>query len=49
MNPEKRSLLKVTVDNYLEADKIFNILMGNQVDLRKDFIMSHSDMARLDI
>jgi DNA gyrase subunit B len=46
MNPETRSLLQVKIDSYLEADKMFNILMGSQVDMRRDFIMANSELLK---
>lgn len=49
LNPETRSLLRMEIDNYLEADKIFGILMGKAVDLRKEFIEENSLKAKLDI
>jgi DNA gyrase subunit B len=43
-------MLQVIIDDYLETDKIFNILMGNQVDMRKDFIVNNTMLANnLDI
>jgi len=38
MNPEKRSLLKVSIQDAVEADKVFSILMGEEVERRKEFI-----------
>jgi DNA gyrase subunit B len=50
MNPEKRSLLKVTVEDSVKADEIFTILMGDQVEPRKEFIMKHAlEVRNLDI
>ncbi len=50
MDPEVRSMSQVTIDNPIEADKIFSILMGNQVEPRKDFIIDHAlNVSRLDI
>jgi len=49
MNPETRSLKKITIDDAEEADKTFDILMGKEVPPRKKFIQTHSKEANLDI
>lgn len=50
MNPENRVLLKVRIENAQEADRIFDILMGDEVLPRKKFIQSHAKKVRnLDI
>jgi len=50
MNPENRTLLRVNIDNAKEADKIFDILMGNEVLPRKKFIQTHAKAVKnLDI
>lgn len=49
MDPEKRTLIKIFIDNPLEVDKVFSILMGDQVEPRKDFITSSAQFAKLDI
>jgi DNA gyrase subunit B len=46
MNPQTRSLLQVTIDNYIEADKIFGILMGNDIVARREFIQNNSTLAQ---
>jgi DNA gyrase subunit B len=50
MNPEKRSLLKVSIQDAVEADKVFSILMGEEVERRKEFIEENALLAQnLDI
>jgi DNA gyrase subunit B len=50
MNPENRTLLMVTVEDAAEADRTFDMLMGNAVDPRKRFIQTHARSVRnLDI
>ncbi|MCX8167017.1 MAG: type IIA DNA topoisomerase subunit B [Candidatus Micrarchaeota archaeon] len=49
MNPETRTLLKVTIQDAAKADELFQILMGEKVEPRKNFIMQHSKEAKLDI
>lgn len=46
MDPEKRTLLQVTIQDSVEADSIFTVLMGDQVEPRKDFITTHALEAR---
>lgn len=46
MDTEKRTLLQVTVQDSVEADSIFTILMGDQVEPRKEFITTHALEAR---
>ncbi len=50
MNPENRTLLQVTVEDAVEADRTFEMLMGNQVPPRRRFIQTHAKNVRnLDI
>lgn len=50
MNPEKRVLVKVEIEDAEKADAIFNKLMGTEVELRKNFITTHAKFVKdLDI
>ncbi|HUM96374.1 MAG TPA: DNA topoisomerase (ATP-hydrolyzing) subunit B [Chitinophagaceae bacterium] len=49
MNPETRTLKRVTVDSAAEADRVFSMLMGDEVAPRRAFIESHAKYAKLDI
>jgi DNA gyrase subunit B len=50
MNPNKRTLLQVRVEDYVNAEDIFTTLMGDQVEPRKDFIAQHAlEVRNLDI
>ena len=50
MDPAHRILKKVTLDEAADADEIFTILMGDDVDLRRSFIQRNaSDVRFLDI
>jgi DNA gyrase subunit B len=46
MDTEKRTLLQVSVEDSVQADEIFTILMGDQVEPRKDFIVKHALEAK---
>jgi DNA gyrase subunit B len=50
MNPENRVLLQVKIEDAQEADRVFDVLMGDDVLSRKKFIQSRAKSARnLDI
>ncbi len=49
MDPEIRTVLQVTVEDAMDADRVFSDLMGEEVAPRKRFIQSHYDRATLDV
>lgn len=49
MNPETRTLKRVTIESAAEADRIFSMLMGDEVAPRREFIESHAKYARIDV
>ena len=50
MNPETRTLVKVTMDDAIKADEIFSLLMGDEVEPRREFIQSNAKYVKnLDI
>ncbi len=50
MNPENRMLIQVTVNDAVEADELFTVLMGEKVEPRREFIETHArEVTNLDI
>ena len=50
MNPERRTLLQVSMEDAMEADEIFTVLMGDKVEPRRKFIEDYAHRVRnLDI
>ena len=49
MDPEKRILVKVNIEDAKRADELFNILMGDAVEPRREFIQANADYATLDV
>jgi DNA gyrase subunit B len=49
MNPATRTLKRVTIESAAEADRVFSMLMGDEVAPRREFIESHAKYAKLDI
>lgn len=49
MNPASRALKLVTIESAAEADRVFSMLMGDEVAPRREFIESHAKYANLDV
>ncbi len=50
MNPEARTILQVTLEDAMEADEIFSVLMGDKVEPRRQFIEEHAhEVTNLDL
>ncbi len=49
MNPEFRTLRRVTIDNATESDRIFSMLMGDEVPPRRVFIEKNAVYANIDV
>ncbi|MCA6439882.1 MAG: DNA topoisomerase (ATP-hydrolyzing) subunit B [Sediminibacterium sp.] len=49
MDPARRTLKQVTIESAAEADRVFSMLMGDEVAPRREFIESHAKYARLDV
>jgi len=49
MNPASRMLKRISVEDAVEADQIFKILMGDEVEPRRQFIAEHAKEAVLDV
>lgn len=49
MNPATRTLKQVTIENAVQADEVFSMLMGDEVPPRREFIESHAKYAKLDV
>ena len=48
MNPENRTLRQITLENAAEADQTFSMLMGDDVEPRREFIETHATYANVD-
>ena len=48
MNPEQRALMQVTIDDAAEAEKLVSVLMGDAVELRREYIIEHADFNKVD-
>ncbi len=50
MDPQQRTILKVTIEDAMKADELFTLLMGDKVEPRREFIETHaSDVRNLDV
>ena len=49
MDPDRRTLVQVTIDDAAEADKMITTLMGDDIDARKDYISKHANFDREDM
>ena len=50
MDPQKRTLIRVTLEDTVEADRIFTILMGGQAEPRREFIQTYAhEVKNLDV
>jgi DNA gyrase subunit B len=49
MNPKSRKLKKIYVEDAVEADRVFSMLMGDDVQARKEFIQENAHEAELDV
>jgi DNA gyrase subunit B len=49
MNPTTRTLKRVTIESAAEADRVFSMLMGDEVPPRREFIETHAKYAKIDV
>ena len=49
MNPDTRTMKQVTIESAAEADRIFSMLMGDEVPPRREFIETHAKFAKIDV
>ena len=49
MDPTRRTLKRVTIESAAEADRVFSMLMGDEVAPRREFIETHAKYARIDV
>jgi DNA gyrase subunit B len=49
MNPDSRSLKKVSIESAAESDHLFSMLMGDEVAPRRDFIEKNAKYAKVDV
>ena len=49
MDPSRRTLRQVTIESAAEADRVFSMLMGDDVPLRREFIEQNATYAKIDV
>jgi DNA gyrase subunit B len=49
MDPQERILRRVTIDDAVEADRVFSMLMGDEVPPRREFIEANAKYAKVDV
>jgi DNA gyrase subunit B len=49
MNPEFRTLRQITIESMTEADRVFSMLMGDEVPPRREFIEKNAKYANIDV
>ncbi|MFY8129325.1 MAG: DNA topoisomerase (ATP-hydrolyzing) subunit B [Chitinophagaceae bacterium] len=49
MDPKRRTLKRVTIESAAEADRVFSMLMGDEVAPRREFIETHAKYAKIDV
>ena len=49
LDPERRILISVKIDDAIEADRMFTILMGDDVEPRREFIERNAQYAEVDV
>ena len=50
MDPKTRTLKKITIEDAVQADEMFKVLMGDEVEPRREFIMEHAkEVKELDV
>lgn len=49
MNPEFRTMRRITIDSAFEADRVFSMLMGDEVPPRREFIENNAKYAKIDV
>jgi len=49
MNPENRTLKKISIESAAQADRLFSMLMGDEVAPRREFIEKNAKYAKIDV